>query len=448
MNRLISGRWLVTPEDRGAIAVIAEGAVAVKDGRIVFCGSRTAAECAIAERWPHETWQRIERSEHILLPGLVNAHTHAAMVLFRGLGDDLPLEAWLNERIWPAEAEFVDAEFVRLGTTLAAAEMLLGGTTCCADMYFYPGEAARAFLNMGMRAQLAAPVLDFPTRYASDADGYLAANLAARDALRNEPLLSWSLGPHAPYTVGDASFRRVLAFASELDLPIHTHLQETRHELAESQREYGCSPTQRLAALGITQAGLIAAHGVHLSEADRTLLARNGASLIHCPSSNLKLASGIADVPAMLAAGLNVGLGTDSAASNNRLDLFEEMRLAALLGKVASGDAAGLSAATALTLATLGGARALRLDEVCGSLEVGKAADLIAVSVAAIHSTPLFDPVSHLIYVASRHDVTDVWVHGEQLVEARQLTEKPARALAECLGPIATIARRLRTRFA
>ncbi|MFN3630590.1 MAG: amidohydrolase family protein, partial [Casimicrobiaceae bacterium] len=370
--------------------------------------------------------------------------THAAMTLLRGHGDDRALQDWLQNYIWPAEAALVDPEFVRVGTLLAAAEMLAGGTTTCADMYFYPEAAGRAFVRMGMRAQLAMPVLDFPTRYASDADGYLRANLDARDALADEPLLSWALGPHAPYTVSDATYSRVLAFASELDIPIHTHLQETADEVALSRKQYGVTPAARLAGLGVTSAGLVAAHGVHLETADRSLLARAGASVIHCPSSNLKLASGLADVAALLQARVNVGLGTDGAASNNRLDLFEEMRLAALLAKAVSRDAASLPAAQAFLLATRNGARALRLDDRIGTLEAGKRADLVAVRIDAPSATPLFDPVSHLVYVAGRGDVTHVWVDGHPRVTDGRLAEAPRLALAECTGQIATFAERVR----
>ena len=450
MWTLLEAPWLVNPTANGQrVSLVTDAALLIDPtGSIHSVGQREA----VRKAWNHvlsrnagaATCDEVRLNDHVLLPGLVNAHTHAAMTLLRGLGDDLPLDRWLGECIWPAEASLVEQNFVDAGSRLAAAEMLLGGTTCCADMYFFPEAAGRAFARMGLRAQLAMPVLDFPSSYAADADGYLSANFAARDSLANEPLLSWGLGPHAPYTVTDATYRRVLAFASELDLPIHTHLQETSREVADSEAEHGVSPTLRLARLGITSARLAAAHGVHLTDVDRQALATAGASVIHCPSSNLKLASGLADLPALLRAGVNVALGTDGAASNNRLDMFEEMRLAALLAKAVGRDAAYPSAAQALALATVNGARALGLDSVCGALDVGKQADVIAVRVSEPSGVPLFDPVSHLVYVASRADVTDVWVAGRRRVDGGRLVADAADALAQCAGFIAQHTERAR----
>lgn len=445
MWSLIEASWIVTAATEGdEVRATPKGAVAIDaEGRILAAGCREDVVAAARSPDAPEPAERVVLDGHILMPGLVNAHTHAAMTLLRGHGDDRALDDWLKHYIWPAEAELVDPEFVRVGTLLAAAEMLAGGITTCADMYFFPGAAGRAFVRMGMRAQLAMPVLDFPTRYASDADGYLRANLDARDALADEPLLSWALGPHAPYTVSDATYTRVLAFASELDIPIHTHLQETADEVATSRARHGGTPAARLARLGVASAGLVAAHGVHLEGADRSLLAQAGASVIHCPSSNLKLASGLADVAALLRAGVNVGLGTDGAASNNRLDLFEEMRLAALLAKAVSRDAASVPATRAFLLATRNGARALRLDDRIGTLEVGKRADLVAVRIDTPAATPMFDPVSHLVYVAGRADVTHVWVDGRARVTEGRLAEGLRVALAECAGSIATFADRV-----
>ncbi len=449
MTVLITAPWLVSccPTEQAPEAVLKcqdAGLLIGPEGRIEAVGPR--AQLLDDLRRAGRNYREESFEQHILIPGLVNAHTHAAMCLLRGAGDDLPLTSWLKDCIWPLEAELVDADFVRLGTTLAAAEMLLGGTTCCADMYWFPDAAASAYVALGLRAQLAMPVIDFPTRYAPDAEACLVANLQARDRWRAEPLLSWALGPHAPYTVSDASYERVLAYAAELDLPIHTHLQETAQETRDSLEHYGLSPTARLARLGITAAGLVGAHGVHLSTEDRQTLAASGASIVHCPSSNLKLASGLADLPALLAAGVNLALGTDGAASNNRLDLFEEMRLAALLGKLAARDASALPAKAAFTMATLGGARALGLDSLCGSLEVGKQADLVAVRVQGPAATPMFDPVSHLVYVASRSDVEAVWVGGRQRVAQGALVRDAEAALAECLPGITAISAHVASR--
>ncbi|MEO6567028.1 MAG: TRZ/ATZ family hydrolase [Casimicrobiaceae bacterium] len=366
---------------------------------------------------------------HVLMPGLVNAHTHAAMSLLRGIADDVPLLPWLQQHIWPREARFVAPDFVFDGTLLAAAEMLQGGTTTCADMYFHPADAARAFDTAGMRAVLGIPVLDFPTPYAADADAYLQQGLAARDAFASMSRLRFALAPHAPYTVGDDTWRKIVMFARQLDLPIVTHLAETRQEVDDALRATGATPLARLDALGVTGPSFIAVHGVHLTPSDLAVLVAQGSHVVHCPASNMKLASGIAPVQAMLDAGLNVSIGTDGAASNNRLDLFSEMRLASLLAKVATGNAAAVPAATALRMATLNGAQALGLDAMIGSLQPGKLADLIAVDLGGVDSSPVFDPVSHLVHVAGRECVTDVWISGARIVRDRQLQTIDTEAL-------------------
>lgn len=366
---------------------------------------------------------------HVLIPGLVNAHTHAAMTLLRGIADDVPLLPWLQQHIWPREARFVAPDFVFDGTLLAAAEMLQGGTTTCADMYFHPADAARAFEAAGMRAMLGIPVLDFPTPYAADADAYLQYGLAARDAFASAARLRFALAPHAPYTVGDDTWRKIVMYARQLDLPIVTHLAETRSEVDDAIHDTGATPLARLHALGVTGPSFVAVHGVHLSPADIALLVVQGSHVVHCPASNMKLASGIAPVQAMLDAGLSVSLGTDSAASNNRLDLFSEMRLASLLAKVATGDAATVPAAMALRMATLHGAQALGLDALIGSLQPGKQADLVAVDLGGIGTSPVFDPVSHLVHAAGRECVTDVWVSGARIVKSRQLQTIDTEAL-------------------
>ena len=374
---------------------------------------------------------RLDLRNHILAPGLVNAHCHAAMTLLRGAADDLPLQRWFAERIWPMEGALVDEHFVHVGTQLAAVEMLLGGTTTCVDMYLYSNAAALAFLSLGQRAVLALPVIDFPTRYAADVDAYITTGLQVRDEFAGEPLLSFALAPHAPYTAADSTFQKVLAYANELGIPIHTHLQETAQEVGDSLAQTGERPTARLARLGVLSPDFFAAHGVHLDATDIAMLAQHGASVVHCPSSNLKLASGLAPIAALLEAGVNVGLGTDGAASNNRLDMFEEMRLAALIGKVQSNDASAVSAAQALTMATLGGALASGIGDRVGSLEAGKVADMIAVSLDAPAMQPLFDPVSHFVYAASRADVTHVWVAGQPRVTASVPSAAIARAMEE-----------------
>lgn len=371
----------------------------------------------------YEPAQTIRLPGHALIPGLVNLHGHAAMSLMRGFADDLPLMAWLNGHIWPAEKQHVSHAFVRDGTLLAAAEMLAGGITTCNDMYYFPQAAGEAFLQAGMRATLGMIVLEFPSAYAVDADDYLARGLALRDALKDEPLLSFAFAPHAPYTIADATFGRINTLAEQLGLPIHTHLHETADELHSSLQQHGVRPLERLARMGLLGPNLIGVHAVHVNDAEIELLAQHGCHVAHCPSSNLKLASGIAPIAKFAAAGINVGFGTDGAASNNRLDLFAEMRLAALLAKGASGDAAALPAAAVLKAATLDAARALNLDSQIGSIAVGKRADLVAVDLHSLSSQPVFDPVSHLVYVAGREHVTHVWVDGKLKLKERRLVD-------------------------
>jgi 5-methylthioadenosine/S-adenosylhomocysteine deaminase len=412
IDLLIRAAHVVPVVPRGALA---DHAVAVHEGRIVAI--LPAAE-ALAR---YDARRVVHLDRHALIPGLVNLHCHAAMSLMRGLADDRPLMAWLQEHVWPAEAKHVSDEFVHDGSLLAMGEMLRGGITCVNDMYFFPEATARAALRAGLRATLGILAIDFPSAYAPDASGYLQKGLATRDAYLGEPLLGFCLAPHAPYTVGDDSLRRVATLAEELDLPIHTHIHETRGEVEQGRAQHGVRPLERLRSLGLVGPRLIAVHAVHLDDAELDLLAREGVSVAHCPSSNLKLASGIARVAEMRARGIGVGLGTDGAASNNRLDAMTEMRTAALLAKAASGDAAVVSAAEALEMATLAGARALGLEREIGSIEAGKSADLAAVELSSVETLPCFDPVSHLVYAAGREHVTHAWVAGEARLEDRRL---------------------------
>jgi 5-methylthioadenosine/S-adenosylhomocysteine deaminase len=413
-------RWIVPVEPEGVL----EGhALLIDGGRIVALVPTATAERDYVAR------ERVALPTHVLLPGLVNGHTHAAMTLLRGIADDTSLKVWLEQHIWPLEARFLSPEFVHDGTLIAAGEMLLGGVTCCADQYFFPDAAARAFRQSGMRAFLGLPVLDFPTPYAADAQAYLQAGLAVRDAWKHEPRLVFALAPHAPYTVSDASWEKIVVYARQLDLPIQTHLQETRAELDQSLQSHAMSPLARLDRLGATGSNFIAVHAVHLLDSDMDLLATQGCQVVHCPTSNLKLASGLAPVVALRARGINVALGSDGAASNNRLDLFAEMRLASLLAKVVTGDAAALPAASALHMATLGGAIALGLEGSIGSLRPGKQADAIGVNLANFQHLPCYDPRSHLVHVAGRDQVSDVWIGGERLVQTGMLSSLDAADL-------------------
>jgi 5-methylthioadenosine/S-adenosylhomocysteine deaminase len=333
----------------------------------------------------------------------------------------MPLMTWLQDHIWPAESRHVSDEFAHDGAALAMAEMLRGGTTCVNDMYFFPEATARAALRAGMRACLGIIAVEFPSAYATDAHGYLHKGLATRDAYQGEATLSFCLAPHAPYTVSDATLERIAVLAEELDLPIHTHVHETLGEIEQGQARHGMRPLERLRRARIVGPRLIAVHSVHVDDAELDVMAREGVTVAHCPSSNLKLASGIARVADMRRRGIRVGLGTDGAASNNRLDVMGEMRTAALLAKGTSGDAATVSAADALEMATLEGARALGLDADIGSIERGKWADLAAVELSSVETLPCFDPVSHLVYAAGREHVTHAWVAGETRLDERRL---------------------------
>lgn len=411
------------------VAPVAPRPVVLAGHAVAIDGDRIAAVLPVADaiaRFPDAA--RLELPGHLLVPGLVNLHTHAAMALLRGVGDDLPLKAWLETRIWPLEAKLMSPEFVFDGSLLACAEMLLGGTTCFNDMYFFPEQVAAAAATMGMRAALGIIVLEFASAYGSGAAEYLRKGLDLRDRLRDEPLVSFCLAPHAPYTVADDSFRRVARLVGELGLPVHCHVHETAQEVADSLAATGRRPLARLAELGLLGPELIAVHAVHADESDLRLLAEHGASVAHCPHSNLKLGSGIAPVARMRELGINVGIGTDGAASNNRLDLLGEARTAALLAKGSSGDATAWSAAQTLEAMTLGGARALGLADRIGSIEPGKQADLVAVELTAAEVSPVFDPVSHLIHAAGREHVREVWVAGRHVVRKRQLADPPAMA--------------------
>jgi 5-methylthioadenosine/S-adenosylhomocysteine deaminase len=393
--------------------VLRDHSVAIHDGLIVDLGERAVIEAA----WTSD--QHLSLPEHILLPGLVNAHGHLAMTLFRGLADDLPLDQWLSEHIWPLEARWVDPEFVHDGAALALLEMLTTGTTCCSDMYFFPEATAEAARAAGIRAQIAFPIVRFANAWSRDANEALHKGLALHDAYRDQPLINIAFGPHAPNTVTGDDLVRTLTLADELEAPIHTHLHETASEVQDARERLGMSHIEWLAELGLLIPRLQAVHMTQVSERDRDLIAEAGASVIHCPHSNLKLGSGHCDVAALQAAGVRVGLGTDGAASNNGLDMFSEMRAAALVAKTVTGDVSAAAAFATLRLATLGGAEAMSLDSQIGSLEPGKCADLIAVDTTSPGMTPLHQPASQLVYTNAGTQVSHVWVAGNALVTDR-----------------------------
>jgi len=412
---LIHARWVIPVEpDR---RVLEHHSIAVDDGRISAILPTSEA------RQSFQALSSVNLASHAVIPGLVNAHTHAAMTLLRGIADDLHLMDWLQNHIWPAERKWVSEQFVHDGSQLAIAEMLRSGTTCFNDMYFFPEVAARVAAASGIRACVGLIMVDFATAYADGPDQYFAKGLALHDEYRHHPLIRSAFAPHAPYTVSDAPLRKVQVLADELDIPVHMHLHETVSEVEESRTKTGQRPLQRLEALGLLSPALTAVHMTQLQDDEIDRLAAASASVVHCPESNLKLASGFCPVQRLLDAGVNVALGTDGTASNNDLDMLGEMRTAALLAKAVYNDAAALPAHAVLRMATINGARALGMGEETGSLVPGKWADLTAVDLGSLETQPLYHPVSQLVYAASRNQVSDVWVAGQHLLKNRELTQ-------------------------
>ena len=421
LDLLLLPSWLVPVEPAGV--VLKAHGLGIRDGRIAFIGPRDQALKLAA----HEVR---ELPGVLLSPGLVNAHGHAAMTLFRGLADDLPLMTWLQQHIWPAEAKWVDEAFVRDGTDLAIAEQIKGGISCFSDMYFFPKVASERVHNSGMRAQIAIPILDFPIPGAATADEAIRQGVELFGDLKHHPRIKIAFGPHAPYTVSDANLEKVRVIAEELDAAIHMHVHETAGEVQQSVEQYGERPLARLARLGLLGPRLQAVHMTQISEEDLALLVESNSSVIHCPESNLKLASGFCPVERLWQAGVNVAVGTDGAASNNDLDLLGETRTAALLAKAVAGSASALDAHRALRMATLNGARAMGLETEIGSLEVGKAADIVAFDLSGLAQQPIYDPVSQLIYATGRDCVKHLWVGGKQLLDDRQLTRMDEQQLS------------------
>ena len=414
IDALIHARWIIPIEPAGT--VLEQHALAIHEGRIVeILDSSSANKKYVATSVTH-------LDGHALLPGLINTHGHAAMTLMRGLADDLPMMTWLHEHVWPTEQKWVSAEFVHDGSLLACAEMLRGGITCFNDMYFFPEETVRAVEQAGMRAMVGLIVVDFPSAWAQDADDYLNKGIELHDQLHNNTLITTAFAPHAPYSVSDTPLQRIATLAEELDIPIHMHVHETADEVQQAVARHGRRPLQRLDELGLLSPRLLAVHMTQLDKPEIQRCAETGVHVIHCPESNLKLASGFCPVHDLSQAGVNVALGTDGAASNNDLNMFSEMRTAALLGKGIAADATAVPAEYALRMATINAARSLGLDEEIGSLLPGKAADFIAVHLADIETAPVYNPVSQLVYATGRDKVTDVWVAGKHLLKERVLT--------------------------
>jgi len=418
---LIEAGWVVPVEPRGA--VLEDHAVAVRDGRIVAILPVREARTRFAAR------ETVQRPGCALIPGLVNAHTHNPMTLMRGVADDLPLMRWLKEHVWPVEGAVMGGEFVADGAELSVAEMLRGGTTCCNENYFFPDVLAATYRRLGFRAVVGLPVIEFPSAWASSQAEYFDKALEIHDLYRRDPLIGTSFAPHAPYTVSDASFERIKMLSDQLDIKVHCHVHETAQEVEDALREQGQRPFARLQRLGLVNERLIAVHMTQLTEGEIAACAEHGVSVAHCPESNLKLASGFCPAEALRRAGVNVALGTDGCASNNDLDMFGEMRSAALLAKAVIGDASAMDAAAALHLATLGGARAMGLGDQIGSIEPGKRADLVTVRLDTIESQPFYNAISQLVYASGRAQVRDVWIDGAPKLRDRELIDLDESAL-------------------
>ncbi|HEV7270971.1 TRZ/ATZ family hydrolase [Pseudoxanthomonas sp.] len=412
---LIEAGFVVPVVPHGA--VLENHAVAVTGGRIVALLPLAEARARFA---PRET---VSRPDAALIPGLVNAHTHNPMTLLRGVADDLPLKVWLQEHIWPIEGAVIGPDFVADGITLAIAEMLRGGTTCVNENYFFPDVQAATYKHHGFRARVGLPVIDFPTAWAASDDEYFDKAGEVHDQWRDDALIATAFAPHAPYTVNDANFERVRMLSDQLDVPVHLHLHETAQEVEQSLEKHGQRPIARLDRLGLVNDRLIAIHMTQLTEAEIHLCAERGVSVVHCPESNLKLASGFCPACALERAGVTLAVGTDGCASNNDLDMFSETRTAALLAKAVAQDAAALDAFSALRAATLGGAKAIGFDDRIGSIEPGKQADLVCVDLSALETQPLHHVVSQLIYATGRQQVSDVWIAGKAKLRQRVLVD-------------------------
>lgn len=406
---LIHPEWLVPMTEKGL--VLGGHSVAIQQNKIVAVGPTESLKPAC------RAGREITLENHVLIPGLINAHGHSPMTLFRGYADDMPLRPWLEEKIWPAESQWVSEEFVRDGAALAIAEMLRSGTTSFTDMYFFPDEVAKMALEANIRVQLACPILDFATVWASDAEEYILKTTDLNDRYRNNGHVQVAFGPHAPYTVSDAPLQHISTLANELEIAIHIHLHENIQEVEESVARYGMRPLARLEKLGLLSQLLQCVHATQLEDDEIALMADAGVTVVHCPASNANLASGTCRAQDILAAGINICLGTDSAASNNELNMFNEMRQAALHGKARAGNAAAMTAWDVLAMATVHGARAFGREDQLGTLETGKLADCVAIDLGYLNSQPVYDPVSTLVYSVQAHQVSHVWVDGRLSVE-------------------------------
>lgn len=434
---VVNARWI--------IPVVPEGAC-LEDHALVVTGETITdllPQAQAAERYAGA--DVVELQHHIVTPGLINAHGHAAMTLLRGYADDLPLMDWLEHHIWPTEARFIDYDFVYDGTQLAIAEMLHSGTTFAADLYFFPDAAAAAYTDHGFRAQLCLPVVQFPNAWAVSEHDHIHKALELHDRYKHSDFIKTAFAPHAPYTVTDEAFRQIRTYSEELDMPVHLHLHETAFEVENAMAETGKRPFERMADLGLISPNLQAVHMTQLLEEEIEALATNGVNVVHCPESNLKLASGFCRVRDLLEAGINVCIGTDGAASNNNLDMFQEMDTMAKLHKLFRKDPTVISSREALAAATIGSAKALGMGDLLGSLEVGKKADLVVVNRRNAASWPLYDPHSFAVYALLGGAVDTVMVDGHLIMRNRQF---PNVDMAELLSHVEGLQKRIKDSLA
>ncbi len=413
-DTLIAPTWCIPIEPSNAVLI--DHAIVIDDGRIIDLLPLAQA----TEKYQASI--TLNRPNHVALPGFVNAHTHAAMTLMRGLADDLPLEPWLTTAIWPAEKRWLSEEMVRDGTELAIAEMIRGGTTCFSDQYFFPEVVAESAVDLHMRAMIGTPILEFPTAWAGTVRESLEkASDLVHDPYADHPLITTCFAPHSTYSLSDDAFIELRTLADQLDVPTQIHLHESAAEVDGALRETGRRPFDRLQELGLVNDRLLAVHAVHLSDSEISTFSKAGVNIAHCPISNLKLASGIAPIAKYRDAGINVAIGTDGAASNNVLDMLSELRTAALLAKATANDAAAVTAYDALRMATLDGAKALGIDTQTGSIRSGKWADITCIDLDTLNSQPVYDPISQVVYSARADQVSDVWIAGRHQLENGKL---------------------------
>ncbi len=414
VDLMIQARWIIPVEPTSV--TYENHALVIDQGKIIDLLAITEAE----QKYQAQELKIL--NQHALIPGLINSHTHACMSLMRGIADDLPLMDWLQNHIWPLEKKWVGEAFVRDGADLAIAEMIRGGTTCFNDMYFFPEITAQQAIQHGIRAGIGLILIDFPSAWAINSDDYIDKGLALHKQLKDQALITTPFAPHAPYTVSDEPLNKIAKLSQQHKLSIQMHVHEIKHEVEEQIKKTNQTPIQRLHQLGLLSPAFMAVHMTQLNDQDIQIVADTGTHIIHCPESNLKLASGFCPVAKCLDAGINVALGTDGAASNNDLDMLGEMRTAALLAKGIANDASAVPAQTALKMATLNGAKAMGIDAITGSLSIGKSADVVAINLDQLETQPLYDPVSQIVYASNRQQVTDVWVVGKALLSSGKLT--------------------------